>query len=254
MNIEGGAILKKGILLLFITFLFIISSNITVGASGWGFRKNPDHEPPEIGSYSSILDGTNSFYIGNDPKKIYLTFDAGYDNGTLSSILDVLKDKGVKATFFVTGDFVKRFSELTIRMVEEGHVVANHSYSHRAINKLSKEELKEDLERLEDSFYQLTNEKMVKVFRPPKGEFDRQSLINLNELGYKTVFWSIAFEDWSKEHQKGKEYSYNSVINNIHDGAIILMHTVSKSNSEALPDIIDEITNQGYEFDLVTNL
>ena len=254
MDIEGGATLKKSFLLLFITFLFIISSNIKVGAAGWGFRKNPNHLPPEIGSYQSLIDGTDSFYIGNDPKKIYLTFDAGYDNGTLTSILDVLKDKEVKATFFVTGDFIKRFSELTMKMIEDGHIVANHSYSHRSINKLSKEELKSDLNKLEDSYYQLTNKEMVKVFRPPKGEFDRQSLMNLKELGYKTVFWSIAFQDWSKEHQKGKEYSYNSVINNLHDGAIILMHTVSTSNSDALPDIIDEIKNQGYEFDLVTNL
>ena len=112
---------------------------------------------------------------------------------------------------------------------------------------------KQDIILIPDPGYASYKE-MVKVFRPPKGEFDRQSLMSLNEMGYKTVFWSIAFQDWSKEHQKGKEYSYNSVINNLHDGAIILMHTVSTSNSEALPDIIDEIRNQGYEFDLVTNL
>ena len=185
MDIEGGATLKKSFLLLFITFLFIISSNIKVGAAGWGFRKNPNHLPPEIGSYQSIIEDTNSFYIGKDPKKIYLTFDAGYDNGTLTSILDVLKDKGVKATFFVTGDFIKRFSELTLKMIEDGHIVANHSYSHRSINKLSKEELKSDLNKLEDSYYQLTNKEMVKVFRPPKGEFDRQSLMNLKEFSMK---------------------------------------------------------------------
>ena len=125
MNIEGGATLKKSFLLLFITFLFIISSSIKVGAAGWGFRKNPNHVPPEIGSYQSIIDGTNSFYIGKDPNKIYLTFDAGYDNGTLTSILDVLKDKGVKATFFVTGDFIERFSELTLKMKRATHFCLN---------------------------------------------------------------------------------------------------------------------------------
>ncbi|MBQ8292291.1 MAG: polysaccharide deacetylase family protein [Bacilli bacterium] len=247
--------MKKSILLLFITFLFIISFNITVGASGWGFKKNPNHTPPEIGSYQKEIEGTNSFYVGSpDENKVYLTFDAGYDNGNLSGILDTLKDKKVKATFFVTGDFVNRFSDLTKRMVEEGHIVANHSYSHKTINSQSKPDLENDLKKLEDSFQNLTGTEMVKVFRPPKGEFDRNSLLTLKELGYKTVFWSIAFQDWSDEHQRGKEYSYNSVINNLHPGAIILMHTVSKSNREALPDIIDEITNQGYEFALVTEL
>lgn len=247
--------LKKSILLMFTTFLFIVSFNISVGAAGWGFKKNPNHTPPEIGSYAKMLEGTNSFYVGSsDEKKIYLTFDAGYDNGNLESILDTLKDKKVKATFFVTGDFVNRFSDLTKRMVEEGHIVANHSYSHKTINSESKEELENDLKKLEDSFQKVTGTEMVKVFRPPKGEFDRNSLLTLKELGYKTVFWSIAFEDWSEKHQRGKEYSYNSVINNLHNGAIILMHTVSKSNREALPEIIDEIISQGYEFSTVTEL
>ena len=249
---------KKRFLYMFTTFLFIISFyifcfEIEVDASGWGFRKNPNHLPPDIGRYSETIKDTNSYFIG-DEKNIYLTFDAGYDNGNLEGILDVLKDKKVQATFFVTGDFVNRFSDLTKRMVEEGHIVANHSYSHRTINSLSKEELSSDLKKLEDDFEKVTGEKMVKVFRPPKGEFDRNSLMSLKELGYKTVFWSIAYEDWSKEHQKGKDYSYNSVINNLHPGAIILMHTVSTSNKEALPDIIDEIRNQGYEFSDVTKL
>lgn len=240
---------------MFITFLFIISFNISVGAAGWGFRKNSDHTPPEIGSYAQEIEGTNSFYVGSsNEKKIYLTFDAGYDNGNLASILDTLKDKKVQATFFVTGDFVNRFQNLTKRMVEEGHIVANHSYSHKSITSQTKEELKNDLKKLEDNFQKVTGEEMVKVFRPPKGEFDHNSLMNLKELGYKTIFWSIAFKDWSTEHQKGKEYSYNSVIDNLHSGAIILMHTVSTSNREALPEIIDEIRNQGYELSLVTEL
>ena len=250
--------ITKRIQLVFKTFLFIISFyffcvNINVDAAGWGFRKNPNHLPPQIGSYASIIEDTNSFYIGDD-KKIYLTFDAGYDNGNLEGILDVLKDKEVKATFFVTGDFVNRFSDLTKRMVEEGHIVANHSYYHKTINTQTNEELASDLKKLEDSFKNVTGKEMVKVFRPPKGEFDRESLLNLKELGYKTVFWSIAYEDWSKEHERSKDYSYKRVIDNLHPGAIILMHTVSKSNKEALPDIIDEIRNQGYEFADVTEL
>lgn len=240
---------------MFITFLFIVSFNVSVGASGWGFSKNPNHTPPEIGSYTKEIEGTNSFYIGDVQKnKIYLTFDAGYDNGNLTGILDILKDKKVQATFFVTGDFVERFQELTKRMVEDGHIVANHSYSHKTITSHTKESLKNDLEKLENNFREVTGVEMVKIFRPPEGVFNRQSLMNLKELGYKTVFWSIAYQDWSEQHQKGKDYSYNSVIDNLHSGAIILMHSVSTSNKEALPDVIDEIRNQGYEFALVTEL
>ena len=262
MNINGGEkiLMKKRIrvFLMFTTFLFIISFyifclQISVEAAGWGFSKNPNHLPPEIGKYADVIKDTNSYYIG-DEKNIYLTFDAGYDNGNLEGILDVLKNKKVKATFFVTGDFVNRFSDLTKRMVEEGHIVANHSYSHRSITSLNNEELASDLSKLENDFKNVTGVEMVKVFRPPKGEFDRKSLISLKELGYKTVFWSIAYADWAKEHQRGKDYSYTSVINNLHPGAIILMHTVSTSNKEALPDIIDEIRKQGYEFSDVTKL
>lgn len=249
---------KKRFLYMFTTFLFIISFyficlEATVDASGWGFKKNPNHLPPEIGGYQEIIKGTNSYFIGNE-KNIYLTFDAGYDNGNLEGILDVLKDKKVTATFFVTGDFINRFSDLTKRMVDDGHIVANHSYSHKTITTLSPEELVKDLKKLEDNFNELTGKEMVKVFRPPEGVFDRKSLLTLKELGYKTIFWSIAFPDWSKEHQRGKDYSYNNVINNLHPGAIILMHTVSTSNKEALPDIIDEVRNQGYEFSDVTKL
>lgn len=240
---------------MFITFLFIVSFNVSVGASGWGFSKNPNHTPPEIGSYAKEIEGTNSFYIGDVQKnKIYLTFDAGYDNGNLTGILDILKDKKVQATFFVTGDFVERFQELTKRMVKDGHIVANHSYSHKTITSHTKESLKNDLEKLENNFREVTGVEMVKIFRPPEGVFNRQSLMNLKKLGYKTVFWSIAYQDWSEQHQRGKDYSYNSVIDNLHSGAIILMHSVSTSNKEALPDVIDEIRNQGYEFALVTEL
>ncbi len=238
---------------MFITFLLIVAFNIPTRAVGWGFKKNSQHTVPSIGSYQQEIARTNSYYVG-DGHKVYLTFDAGYDNGNLEAILTVLKEKKVKATFFVTGDFVNRFSHLTKKMVDDGHIVANHSYSHRVITKLTKEELEADLEKLENNFQEVTGEQMVKVFRPPRGEFDRQSLMTLKDLGYKTVFWSIAYQDWAEEHQRGAEYSYNSVIDNLHDGAIILMHSVSKSNREALPMVIDEIRRQGYEFADVTEL
>lgn len=233
--------------------IFFTSTLITVNASGWGFKRNSEHQVPDIGKYQRDIEGTNSYYVGKKDK-VYLTFDAGYDNGVLSKILDTLKEKKVKATFFVTGDFVKRFPDLTKRIVEEGHVVGNHSYSHRKITTLSKSELESDLQRLEKSFYELTKTKMPLYFRPPEGDFDQKSLKNLKDLGYKTIFWSIAYVDWKTKKQQGADYCVKTIMDNLHDGAIILMHSVSISNSEALPIVIDKIIEKGYSFDTVLDL
>lgn len=248
--------LKKKLILSFSLFMIFLSSfAVTSKAAGWGFRKNNQHTTPEIGKYSKMIEGTSSYFVGDTTKKeVILTFDAGYDNGELTKILDTLKEKDVKASFFVTGDFVKRFPELTIRMTNEGHVVCNHSYSHRKIQTMTKEQLKADLSKLEEEYYELTNQSMIKYFRPPEGQFDRQSLINLQDLGYKTVFWSVAYRDWDLNSQTGCEVATKNVVDNLHPGAIILLHSVSKANSESLGNIIDEIRKNDYGFTTVKSL
>ncbi len=255
---ERGVIIKKFIKTLIIALvmftIFFTSTNITLSASGWGFSKNNDHEVPEIGKYKDIIDGTDSFYVGPNEKSVYLTFDAGYDNGVLEKILDTLKDKNVKASFFVTGDFVKRFPNLVLRLVNDGHLVCNHSYSHKRINTLSKEVLKNDLKKLEDEYYNLTGLQMVNYFRPPEGEFDRNSLLNVQSLGYKTIFWSIAYKDWDTNNQSDVDYCVKTIMNNLHNGAIILMHSVSSSNQKALSTVIEQITKEGYTFKTVDSL
>ena len=166
---------------MFISTLFSIVSlsSLNIHAAGWGYSKNPHHLKPEIGKYQKIIDGTNSYYVGNDNKEIYLTFDSGYDNGVLSDILDVLKDKNVKASFFITGDFVRRFPDLTIRLAQEGHTVCNHTYTHRKITKLDYNELKADLDKLNDAYFKLTGVKLSNCVRPPEGVFDNLTPVNL---------------------------------------------------------------------------
>ena len=256
MNMKEVYKMKKiflGITIMFI--MFFTTSYLSLNAYGFGFTKNDNHTTPNIGKYADILEGTNSFYVGDTNKKeLYLTFDAGYDNGELPLILDVLKEKNVVASFFLTGDFVKRFPELTIRMAYEGHTICNHTYSHKNITKLSKDELSSEITKLENSYYDLTGCKMVNYVRPPEGEFDRKSLQNLQSLGYKTVFWSSAYQDWNVDGQKNVEHVKNVFLNNLHNGAIILMHSVSSSNREALPFIIDEVKRLGYTFKSVTSL
>lgn len=246
---------KKLIFVLYLFMLFFFSNVINLNAAGWGFTKNPNHTTPEIGKYKLMIEDTSSYYVGDTTKKeVYLTFDAGYDNGELSKILTTLKDKQVVGSFFLTGDFVKRFPELTHQITNDGHVVCNHSYSHRKIQTLSYDELKNDIEKLNDEYYKLTGKQMTKCFRPPAGEFNKEALLNVQKLGYKTIFWSIAYCDWDTNKQSSTTKAVESVINNLHPGAIILLHTVSKTNSNSLGTIIDEIRNQGYTFKTVEDL
>lgn len=248
---------KKWTIMLLLTLFatFFSLSSIDVKASGWGFTRNNQHVTPSIGKYAQMIEGTSSYYVGDSTKKIvYLTFDAGYDNGELIKILDTLNQKKVKASFFLTGDFVKRFPELTIKITLDGHVPCNHSYSHRKIQTLSKDELAKDLDKLSQTYYNLTGQVMPKYFRPPEGEFSREALLNVQSLGYKTIFWSYAYRDWDVNQQLGVEMVTSNVIENLHPGAIILMHSVSSTNSKALSVIIDEIRNAGYEFQTVLSL
>lgn len=235
-----------------IFFLFFIN---TFTVNGWGFKKNNTHTTPSIGSFEKILEGTDSYYVGDTNEKVvYLTFDVGYDNGNLNDILDTLDKYNVRGTFFLTGDFVNRYHDLVIRLSLSNHLICNHSYGHKNITKLSKSELKEDLLKLEEAYYSVTNKRLSSYFRPPEGEFDNSSLKNVNDLGYTNVFWSVAWIDWLTNNQKGAKYSYDSYVNNLHPGAIVLMHTVSSSNNEALPKIIEYTLNLGYSFKTVDEI
>ncbi len=229
--------------------LSLFTFTIGVNAKGFGYRKNNNHLTPDIGSYKQEIDGTNSYYVGNTNEKVlYLTFDCGYDNGNLISILDTLEEKNVPSTFFVTGDFVKRFPDLLRLIVSKGHTVGNHTYGHKNITKLSSEEIKEEVAKLEKAYEEVTNEKISLYFRPPEGEFDKRSLTEIKNLGYHTFFWSIAYADWDTKNQKGKDHGFNEVCKQFHNGGIILLHTVSSDNKDCLGMIIDEARKQGYEF------
>jgi peptidoglycan-N-acetylmuramic acid deacetylase len=222
---------------------------------GWGFRRNSNHLPPDIGILAREIEGTSSYYLGNTSRKeVYLTFDAGYDNGNLAKMLDILRERKVRSTFFITGDMVIRFPELTKQLSLDGHIVASHTHSHHTIYTLSEDELKQDLDRLATNYYNLTGKPIDPFFRPPKGEFDHQSLLAVKKFGYKTIFWSLAYRDWNTDGQRGSDYSFEQVMNNLHNGAIILLHTVSQDNCDALVRIIDSIREQVYEFKTVDQL
>ncbi|NDL68064.1 delta-lactam-biosynthetic de-N-acetylase [Clostridiales bacterium F-3ap] len=215
---------------------------------GWSFRRNPDHKPAagntpfDVGAYGAYgLEDTKE-------KVVYLTFDEGYEYGYTPKILDVLKDKGVKAAFFVTKPYIKANPDLVERMSKEGHVVGNHSATHPSFPGLTDGQLRKELEDTEAAFADVTGQRMDPFFRPPMGEYSQRVLELVRQEGYKTIFWSMAYKDWDVNSQPGAEVAYRHVMDNHHAGAIILLHAVSSSNTEALGEMIDGLRREGYRF------
>ncbi len=180
-------------------------------------------------------------------KVLYLTFDCGYENGYTSKILDVLKEKGVNAAFFCTLPQVKENPELISRMITEGHIVGNHSTTHPSFAEITTEQMTEEVKIME-KYLQSEFNYSEPYFRFPKGEYNEVALNQLNSLGYSCVFWSLAYADWDLDNQKGSQYAFDTVVSRLHSGAVILLHSVSPDNANALAEIIDEAENQGYVF------
>ena len=183
----------------------------------------------------------------NEYKNIYLTFDLGYEAGYTSTILDSLKEKNVKGTFFITAHYLNTAEDLVKRMIDEGHIVGNHTVNHKSMPEISDEEIKTELMTLNQTLYEKFGYEM-KYMRPPKGEFSERTLSITDSLGFKTVMWSFAYVDWNEDSQPSKEEAMNKVVSNFHNGEIMLLHATSKTNSEIMGDIIDEARNNGYEF------
>ncbi|WP_106494592.1 delta-lactam-biosynthetic de-N-acetylase [Lentibacillus sp. Marseille-P4043] len=239
-------------------FLLVFSQmSFVVQASsyGWGYKKNSDHQIPDIGKYRDMLDKYGAYYADySGDKVVYLTFDNGYEQGYTDDILDVLKDEAVPATFFVTGHYVKSEPELVKRMANEGHIIGNHSYHHPDFTILTKDAMKKELEELETAVADLTNQEEIKYMRPPKGLFNEQTLKWANDLGYIHTFWSLAFTDWNTNSQKGGDYAFDQIMKQMHPGAVVLLHTVSSDNAAALAKLIKELKKQGYQFKSLDDL
>lgn len=216
----------------------------------WGIVRGgaPGKQPKPDPGAPELLARYNSLYVGDtDRKVLYLTFDEGYENGYTAKILDVLYENDVNAIFFITGPYLEKQDALIRRMLDEGHAVGNHTINHKSLPTLSDEEIEKETVGLDRRFYEKYGKNMV-FLRPPRGEYSERTLKITSELGYINVFWSFAYDDWDPNRQRGWEYAFNKVINNLHNGAIILLHAVSSDNAEALDAIIKEARRQGYEF------
>lgn len=222
----------------------------------WGFKKATDRVPPDAGApFNEILDKYGAIYKGKpDEKVIYLTFDNGYEAGYTESILDTLKAEDVPATFFLTGHYLTSATPLVKRMVKDGHIIGNHSYDHPNMANLSEKAMEDEWKRYDNKLKEITGIDRTVYVRPPKGIFNEKLLAVGNKLGYRHIFWSVAFIDWHKGKSQGKAYAYNELMKQLHPGAIILMHTVSPDNAEALPSFIQDAKKEGYVFKTLDDL
>ncbi|WP_156291704.1 delta-lactam-biosynthetic de-N-acetylase [Oceanobacillus salinisoli] len=240
-----------------LTLFLALMNPVQIAASGygWGFKKNDEHKVPYIGEYQEILEKYGAYYADlSGDKVIYLTFDNGYEEGYTDDILDVLKKQDVPATFFVTGHFVTSQPDLVKRMVDEGHIIGNHSYHHPDFTIVSKESMKKELESLEKAVAEVSDQEEIKFLRPPRGMFNERTLQWANELGLTHVFWSLTFTDWNTANQKGWRFAYDQIMKQMHPGAIILLHAVSSDNAQALERIIEDLKSKGYEFKSLDHL
>jgi peptidoglycan-N-acetylmuramic acid deacetylase len=222
----------------------------------WGFKKATNGVPPDAGAaFNEVLDKYGAIYKGKpDEKVVYLSFDNGYEAGYTESILDTLKAENVPATFFLTGHYLTSATPILKRMVKDGHIIGNHSYDHPNMANLSEKGMEDEWSRFDNKLKELTGIERTYYVRPPKGIFNEKLLGFGNELGYRHIFWSIAFIDWHKDKPRGKDYAYGELMKQLHPGAVILMHTVSSDNAEALPSFIQDAKKEGYVFKSLDDL
>ena len=222
----------------------------SIPAGNWGLSFRTEGQPPVGNADANQLQKYDSAYLGDTSQKVvYLTFDAGYENGCTAKILDILQKHNIKAAFFLVGNYMERNPDLVRRMVNEGHIVGNHTMHHYNMEKISDSAaFAKELQELEKLFLDITGKELPKYYRPPQGTYSVENLKNAKELGYKTVFWSLAYVDWNNDNQPTKEQAFAKLLPRIHNGAVILLHSTSKTNAEILDELLTKWKEMGYSF------
>ncbi len=232
------------------TVVCVIASCPVANAYGWYFKGADDGKRPILCPEANFTHKYNVISIGNEEqKKIYLTFDAGYENGNVEKILDILKANEVQGIFFVLPNLVESNTDLCKRMKEEGHLVGNHSVSHKNMAKhVDIDFFLKETHPLDELFLEKTGYEMDKYFRPPEGSFNEATLIHATKCGYTTVFWSLAYADWDDRAQKEPKAALDKLINRTHNGCVLLLHPTSGTNVQILDEYIKTMKGKGYEF------
>ncbi len=253
----------KKLISLFTAMIILSLGSINVFAEGKGINwyvKRAGRERPSVSAEQREIENYGGYYLDkkvtddSERKVIYITFDAGYDNGNVTKTVEILKEKNVKAAFFILDTIALKNTELLCRMFEDGHLVCNHTKNHKDVTLMSKDEIINNLSDLERICEQKTGKKMAKYFRFPEGHYSIESLKIVNELGYKTIFWSFGYDDWDNERQPDKKAAFKKIIDNTHNGEVILLHPTSRTNVEILPQLIDKWREMGYTFGTLDEL
>ena len=223
---------------------------IPASADNWGLSFQQEGVAPIGNATAADLAQYDAYYLGDTSKKvIYLTFDCGYENGYTAKILDTLKEHQAPAAFFVVGHMIESAPELICRMAAEGHVVGNHTYHHPDMSAISDQaSFKKELDDLAALYQETTGEELPKFYRPPQGKYSEVNLKHAQALGYKTIFWSLAYVDWYVDDQPTADEAYAKLLPRIHDGAIVLLHSTSQTNAEILDDLLTKWEEMGYTF------
>lgn len=228
-------------------------------AESWYLKRGAEGTAPTVSPTAEYIRSQNGFFIDDNAyaageKVIYLTFDAGYENGNIERILNVMKEKGVTGAFFILSNLINKNPELVKRMVDEGHTVCNHTKNHKDMTTLTDLEMKNNLISLENEFKALTGVEMSKFFRFPEGRYNKEKVALCNSLGYRCVFWSAAYADWDNNKQPNADWAFEKLILQTHPGAIYLLHPTSKTNADILERLIDKWTEMGYKIGCISDI
>lgn len=226
------------------------SAAVAASSNNWGLSYSQEGQPPEGNATRDQLAQYDAYYLGDTSQKvIYLTFDCGYENGYTGQILDALKKHNAPAAFFVVGHMVESAPDLVRRMAEEGHIVGNHTFHHPDMSAISDmSAFQSELEQLETVYQETTGQTLPRFYRPPQGKYSSENLKQAQALGYRTVLWSLAYVDWYVDDQPTAEQAYAKLLPRIHNGAIVLLHSTSKTNAEILDDLLTKWEGMGYTF------
>ena len=223
---------------------------LTPEGRGWGLSFGEPGKQPAGNVSVEELKQYNAYYMGNDEEKvIYLTFDCGYENGNTEAILDALDRHGAPATFFVVGHYLEAAPELVKRMAQDGHAVGSHTYHHPDVNTLTEDAFREEMDSLKELYSQVTGGELAMYYRPPEGKCGIENLKMAQELGYATIFWSLAHVDWDTENQPSRGDALDKLTERIHPGAIVLLHNTSRTNGEILDELLTAREEMGYSFE-----
>ena len=255
MSRKSWAVFLLGVLAVAVlTGLQFVQEELPAGS--WGLHFEEPGKPPRGPADAETLREYQGAYLGNPEEKVlYLTFDAGYENGNTGKILDVLREHRVPAAFFVVGSYIDRNPDLVRRMKDEGHIVGNHTMHHYDMSRLSDPEVfAKELTDVEDRFRQVTGREPDLFYRPPQGIYSRQNLEAARDRGYKTVFWSLAYVDWDPDRQPSREEALKKLLPRTHSGAVILLHATSRTNAEILDELLTRWEEEGYSFGTLYDL